>query len=133
MITYRSGESVSEFVKSHTGVQGWMGQYICLGIEIDGELKAGVVYDGYSGWDINMHMAIDDRRAVSRKTLKVAFTFPFITLACRRITGLVPSKNVKARRFDEHLGFVLEGVKKCALEDDDELIYGMVKENCRWI
>lgn len=110
-----------------------MGQYVTFGVEIDGVLQAGVVFDTYTGHDICMHVAVDSIRAVTRTTLKAAFTFAFKTLNCRRITGLVPAKNEKARRFDEHLGFVLEGKKKDAFEDDDELIYGMTKAGCRWL
>ena len=111
-----------------------MGQSIGFGIEIDGELQAGVVYDGFSGTDINMHVVVESLRAVNRKTLRAAFEFPFVTLKCQRVTGLVPSSNLAAQKFDEHLGFVLEGRKKNAFRNgDDELIYGLLKENCRWI
>lgn len=111
-----------------------MGQAVGIGIEIDGELKAGVVYDAYSGTDMNMHVVVESIRAVNRKTLKAVFEFPFITCNCQRVTGLVPSSNLAAQRFDEHLGFVLEGRKRNAFKNgDDELVYGMLKDDCRWL
>lgn len=133
-ILYRSDEAVSDWVLARIPkVEMWMGQYVPFGIEIDGVLQAGVVFDAYTGTDVNMHVAIDSMKAVTRKTLKAAFTFAFDTLKCQRVTGLVPAKNEKARAFDEHLGFVLEGCKKNAFNDDDELIYGMTRESCRWL
>lgn len=133
-ILYRSDEAVSDWVlKRIPKVKAWMGWYMPFGVEIDGVLLAGVVFDEYTGTDVNMHVAVDSMRAVTRSTLKAAFTFAFETLKCQRVTGLVPAKNVKARAFDEHLGFKLEGVKQCAFEDDDELIYGMTKDACKWL
>lgn len=139
MITFTSDREVGEWVRKRIpGIERWMDEYVCFGIVMPGQLgipviMAGVVYDAYTGHDINMHMAIDDMRAVNRKTLKAAFSFPFVTLNCLRVTGLVPSKNEKARSFDERLGFVLEGTKKFAFPDDDELIYGMYRDQCRWL
>lgn len=135
MITYTSGETVSVWMLERLPcVKRWMDQYVTFGVCIDGELKAGVVFDQYTGSDICMHVVVEDRRAVTREALKAAFSFPFVTLGCQRVTGLVPARNVKARRFDEGLGFVLEGIKKQAFEDgEDELIFGMLKEDCRWL
>jgi RimJ/RimL family protein N-acetyltransferase len=71
---------------------------------------------------------------LSRHFLKEAFRYPFEQLCVDRITGLVPARNLEAQRFDEHLGFVLEGRARRALPDgDDLLIYGMLREECRWI
>jgi len=31
------------------------------------------------------------------------------------------------------LGFTFEGVKEKALGDEDEVIFGMTRENCKWV
>ena len=55
-------------------------------------------------------------------------------VGCRRVTGLVHDNNHDARRFDEHLGFKQEGVlRKAAPDGDDMIVYGMLREECRWI
>ena len=61
------------------------------------------------------------------------FDYPFNQLGVNRITGLVAKKNKEARRFDEHLGFKYEGNMRHALADDDMLIYGMLKRECKWL
>ena len=73
------------------------------------------------------------RRWLTREFLFAIFDYPFNQLGVRRITGLVPKKNKDARRFDEHLGFEYEGNMRNALADDDMIIYGMLKEKCKWL
>jgi RimJ/RimL family protein N-acetyltransferase len=39
-----------------------------------------------------------------------------------------------ARKFDEHVGFIQEGVIRQAFEDgEDAILYGMLKSECKWI
>jgi len=105
-----------------------------LGLEKGGELVAVVVYDGFSEFDCNMHIASDGSSAWMNKSLLVsAFAYPFIQLKLNRVTGLVPSKNEAALKFDEHLGFEREGLHRKACGDDDLISLGMLKENCRFI
>ena len=55
-------------------------------------------------------------------------------LGCRRVTGYVPAANARARRLDEHLGFVYEGRLREALPDgQDVLVLGMLRRECRWL
>jgi RimJ/RimL family protein N-acetyltransferase len=65
--------------------------------------------------------------------LQFCFYYPFVQLGCRRITGLVPSVNLAARKFDENLGFVLEATLKDAHPEGDLLVYVMHKGDCRWL
>lgn len=105
-----------------------------LGLEKDGELVAVVVYDNFSQWDCNMHIASDGTASWMNKSLLVsAFSYPFIQLKLNRVTGMVPAKNRTALKFDEHLGFVREGVHLKACGDDDLISLGMLRENCRFI
>lgn len=105
-----------------------------LGLEKAGELVAVVVFDNFSEWDCNMHIASDGTAAWMNKSLLVsAFAYPFLQLNMRRVTGMVPAKNEIALKFDEHLGFVREGYHSHGCADDDLISLGMLKENCRFI
>lgn len=100
----------------------------------DGELSAVVVWDGFSEADCNIHVVSDgSRRWLNRKLMVAAFSYPFIQLRLRRVTGLVPAKNTAALAFNRRLGFVLEGVCRHALPDDDIVVLGMLREHCPWI
>lgn len=105
-----------------------------MGLERDGELVAVVVFDGFSSCDCNMHIASDGtKRWLNKELLLSSFAYPFTQLGLRRVTGLVPAKNDAALAFDQNLGFEFEGRCRHALADDDIIILGMLRENCRFI
>lgn len=106
-----------------------------LGLARRGEIVAVVVYDSFSSVDCCMHIASDGTTAWMNKALLVsAFAYPFIQLGLRRLTGLVPSTNEAALRFDEHIGFQREGYHPRAAPDGGDLIsLGLMRENCRFI
>lgn len=125
-------------------VMTWVGQRIDeddfgngvgIGLEQDGELIAGVVFNLYTGPSICMHVASEPgRRWMTRDFLFRCFAYPFLQLQCNRITGLVRMDNLDAQRFDEHLGFKKEGIlRKAASDGTDFILYGMLKEECRWL
>lgn len=105
-----------------------------IGWQEHGTLRAVTIYDGFSECDCNMHIASDGTgNWLRRAFLKASFSHPFLQWNLRRVTGLVPSKNHAALRFDLHLGFKQEGLIRHALPDDDIIVLGMLREDCRWI
>ena len=109
--------------------------FTAIGLLEDGELIAGVLFDEFTHFSIDMHVAaIPGRRWLTREYMGECFRYPFLQLGVQRITGRVPASNAAARRFDEHLGFTLEGRCRRALAGgEDLLIYGMLKDECRWL
>lgn len=108
---------------------------VAIGVEENGELIAGVVYNMYTGPSISMHVAaVPGKRWLTRDTLFRFFAYPFVQLECRRVTGLVREDNLVAQQFDEHVGFVREGLIRGACDDGQNMIlYGMLREECRWL
>ena len=114
-------------------VESWGEWFEAIGLEKDGELVAVVVYNLFSGADIAMHVAAEPgRRWMTRAFLRTVFRYPFVQLECRRVTGYVPASNADALRFDRHLGFKEEGRMREALPDDDVIVLGMLKRECRF-
>lgn len=105
-----------------------------IGLKRNGNIIAVTVFDGFSECDCNMHIASDNSgRWLNKDFLISSFAYPFIQLKLRRVTGLVPAKNESALRFDAHLGFEFEGRCRNALPDDDIIILGLLRENCKYI
>ena len=105
-----------------------------IGVIEDGEIVGGVVYSMYTGNGIMMNVASSNRRWLTRTFLRAAFAYPFKQLGCTRVSGLVRVDNADAQRFDEHLGFVREGLIRRGDDDGTDLIlYGMLREECRWL
>jgi RimJ/RimL family protein N-acetyltransferase len=115
-------------------VSSWGEWCEAIGLEEDGEPIAAVVYNQFSGADISMQVAaMPGRRWMTREFLRTVFRYPFVQLGCRRVSGFVPATNTDAQRFDEHIGFVREGLMREALETgEDVIVYGMLERECRW-
>lgn len=129
-----SPSRVFEFVRRHTPLQAVAGMK-GIGLEVDGELVAGVIYESFNGNNVWMHVAISDGgRHLTRSALRNCFDYPFNQMGVQRITGYVEASNTAARRFDEHLGFRQEAVLSGAASDGgDVIIYVMRREDCRYL
>lgn len=129
-----TGQRIVEWVAKRTNEYGNFGAAVGIGWERGGSLVAGVAYSDYNGVNMLMHVASDgSKRWMRREFLRVCFDYPFNQAKVRRVTGLVGEGNLAARRFDEHLGFVLETTLQDAHPSGDLLVYVMWKRNCRWL
>jgi RimJ/RimL family protein N-acetyltransferase len=133
-IVWFEQERVMRYVAARVDAETFK-DYAAIGLEQDGELIAGVVFDGKTGANIAMHVASNGTRHwMTPAYMAACFRYAFVHEKCNRITGLVRADNVDAQRFDEHLGFKREGQLRAACTDGTDLIiYGMLKEECRYI
>lgn len=122
---------VLRFVQQHIPLAACAGM-TAIGLERDGELVAGVIYEGFNGHNVWMHVAIPGR--ITPAYLRYCFHYPFIELDCKRVSGYVEASNTRARRFDEHLGFQQEATLRGAASDGgDVILYRMTREDCRYV
>lgn len=132
MLTF--GEHVCEWLAPRTGGSYYKGSGQGIGLEKDGELIAGVMFDNCTGRSVQMHVAaIPGRRWMTKEYLRVCFDYPFRQLGVCKIIGLVDSTNQDAMRFDLHLGFIEEAVIKDAGKHGDLHILSMTRQQCRFI
>lgn len=133
-LIYGDDDRLLPWAKDRIGIESFRRDAHTIGLERDGELVAVVVFDGFSECDCNMHLASDGTgKWMNKAILAAAFAYPFIQLRLNRVTGLVPSSNEKALALNEHLGFIREGLCRKALPNDDMIVMGLLRENCRWV
>ncbi|NIE87566.1 MULTISPECIES: GNAT family protein [Burkholderia] len=129
-------DEVMHFVASRTGEHRY-DDARSIGLAKNGELVAGVVFQGHNGPNLLMHFALGEgvsQHVITPAFVAAAFLYPFAMLGCRRVTGLVRVDNLEAQRLDENLGFVREGVMRGAAGDGtDFILYGMLRAECRFI
>jgi len=128
-------DHVFPFVSSRvTGLKRIDGM-AAIGLVKDGELVAGVIYEGFNGHNVWMHVgAVPGRSWLTRAYLSACFIYPFVQCGVGRVSGYVNASNLDARRFDEHLGFKEEArLKGAAPDGGDVIIYVMRKEDCRFL
>jgi len=107
----------------------------CIGIEKDGELVVGVMYDGYTGENgsISMHWRVDNPQSITRFFYWMAFDYPFNIAKVRRVNGLVDATNTHAIRVDEKLGFICEARLADYFPKGDALVFRMYKDECKFL
>lgn len=131
------GAGVVEWVAAHMRRGEGYGLSQGIGLQDDGALIAGVVYNEWNGVNINMHVAAIGKRWMTREYLWTCFDYPFNQCHVQRITAFVEDDNAAAIKFDEHLGFKYEASMKDAYEHDgkigDILLMCMRREDCRWL
>jgi RimJ/RimL family protein N-acetyltransferase len=113
----------------------WLpGRGSCIGLEEDGQVIAGVLFDSFNGASMCMHIAaIPGKRWLNREFLWLCFAYPFLQLRVNKVFGPVAEGNLQSRRFCEKLGFVLEATLSDAHPSGGLLIYSMTRSQCRWL
>ncbi len=106
---------------------------VCIARVEDGELWGGVVYQGYTGASISIHMAGFNPRWVNKDMIWVAFHYPFVQLGCKKLFGQVGLHNQKALELDLRLGFKEEARIADVYPEGDMVLLSMRLEDCKWL
>ena len=125
---------VGDWICRRTGGTFIPGSGKTIALVQDDRIIAAVLYDNFNGASIQMHVAAEPgARWMTRQYLFKCFDYPFRQLGCKLVLGLVAENNHAARRFDEHLGFKIQATLKDAHPCGALLIYGMKKDECKWL
>lgn len=106
-----------------------------IGLRRDGRLVAGVIYEGFNGCNMWVHLAGEPgARWMTRDYLRACFAYPFLVCGVQRLSGYVAASNLAARRLNEHFGYRVECTLEGAAPDGgDVLIYVMWRRDCRYV
>jgi hypothetical protein len=105
-----------------------------LGVVRRGQLVGGVVYHEFRGFDIQLSAAFDTADWCLPGTLRALWAHPFLTLGCVRATMIVGRKNRRARKLLMGMGMREEGLVRKGLDGvQDAVVYGMLRDECKWI
>lgn len=128
-------EMVLPFVQSLVPGLARVDGMSAIGLRRRGELIAGVVFEGFNGQNIWMHVgAAPGGRWLTRGYLRACFRYAFEICGVQRVSGYVEASNLGARRFDEHLGFREEARLVGAAKDGgDVLLYVMWRKDCPYV
>lgn len=112
--------------------------YEALGVVRDGQIIGAVLYTEYreiapGQHDIRMHCA-GEPGWLTKKTLRVFFSYPFEDLRCIRVTATVAQGNKRALNMNKRLGFQIEGcIRDGYGAGKDGLLLGLRRADCKWI
>jgi RimJ/RimL family protein N-acetyltransferase len=133
-LVYGRDQEVAKWVAQHAPhAENGFDKYVAIGVEKDGELVAGCVYNEFRGHSIHVSIASTTPRWATRSTLAAFFGYPFEQLQVKRLTAYTGKSMQSVRDFLERLGFKPEGCVRDGFADDDCMVYGMLRNECRWI
>lgn len=118
---------VAEFVGGEIGVI-FSPPLSCIGIEKDGEIIGGAVFNNYEGKDIHLSAA---GRGWTRGFLAEVGHYVYTVLDCQRMTVITAHPGVV--RLAERLGGQIEGCLRRHFQDgQDAFIVGILKHEYKW-
>lgn len=127
----KSSPEVGEWVCSQTGGGYHEARSNALGLERDGEIVAGVVYENWNGRSVVCHIAILGR--MTPAYLAAIYDYPFNVCGVDKIIVPVSSGNSKALRLVGKMGFTEEARIHNADTDGDIVFLTMARESCRFL
>lgn len=122
------------FLQNYAGVQ-FSNDLRLIGWVVDDQIHLVVGLNGFIGKVCQMHVAMAPGHEFSpRAMLDFVFKTAFITLDCWKVLGVVNSNNVKAMKYDLHLGF-REVLRFPRMHDDggDIVLLEMNADECKYI
>jgi RimJ/RimL family protein N-acetyltransferase len=107
-------ERVGAWVAEQVGQTAPWGGYYAMGVEMNGEITAGFVFNNFNDSNATCHIAVSRGSKAFLELLDHGWNYAFNVCKLRRLTGMVDADNVKALHLDKKIGFVEEAVMKQA-------------------
>lgn len=130
-LIYHADNEIREWLVSHSFPVN--GPCHTLGFARDGRLVGAVIYFHYNGQDMELGIYTTTPKWCSRRALSWIFAYPFLQCGCERVTVKVDVNDEKVCNFVQRLGFKREGLLRRAIPSGDSALYGLLREECRWL
>lgn len=133
MIVTRPIEPLWSFLNARLNVP-WSSDFRAIGVVQGGCLCAVAGYNVFTGRSCFMHIAIEDRTAVTRTFVREVFRYPFSQLGCRYVLATATGSNQSSVGQLKRLGFsVIDRLEETCLDGSDMLLLRMAHNECRWL
>ena len=126
-----NGERVGAWVARRIRGGSFEERSQAIGLECNGELVAGVIYENFNHKSIWCHIAVEGR--MTPTYLAAIFHYPFHTAQVDKIIVPVGSDNEESVRLVEKMGFSQEARIKEARPEGDLILYSLTREACRYL
>lgn len=109
----------------------WREGVTAIGLERDGALVAGAMFDYYNGASIVACVAVDG--PITREWLYRICHYAFVQLGVNVVLGIVAGDNVKSQTFCERFGFRLSATIPDADPSGAMHLYTLRRDQCRYL
>lgn len=126
------GDEVAAFVERQLGIKISEPKTVFGFVSDDKRPLCAVVANDYTGANVELTI-VANPGGITRGVLRHLANYAFGKLGCRRITVRIKSRNKLALKMAERFGFKYEHVAKHFFEDDDAVVFRMLKQDCAWL
>lgn len=102
-----------------------------IGLERNGELVAGVIYENWNHKSITAHIVIEGR--ITPSYLAAIFDYPFNVACVDKIIAPCAESNLESQKLLQNFGFTEEARIADAHPSGCLLIYTMARDACRFL
>ena len=132
MIEYHGTAEMLAWAENKIGLGSFGSDARAIGRRRDRKLVAVAVFGLFEPWGCEVAFAAE-RHWFCRDYTAAVFAYPFLQLGVERVTCRVAANNRPARMLVRALGFVPEGRQRRLDPENDRLMFGMLRSECRWI
>tara|TARA_R110000868_G_scaffold25231_1_gene98428 strand:- start:933 stop:1358 length:426 start_codon:yes stop_codon:yes gene_type:complete len=126
-----------EWLKPRAHMADYHDDFSYIAFVEDGNILGVLLFSDYDGHNIFVHLALDDPRCCQRRYIKWMFEYAFNQAKVERMTAMCLNGYERNEKLLSRTGFVKEGVVrkffKTASGVKDAALYGILKEECRWV
>ena len=126
-----SGPEVGLWVASQMNSSFSSATGTAIGLERDGSLVAGVMYENWNQRSITAHMAVTG--LLTRSFIGAIFRYAFVKCGVNKVILPISSGNAKSNKFAKNLGFVEEARLLDTDPQGDIILYTLKKDDCRFL
>ena len=125
-----SGPQVGEYVTAQTQGGFDVDRSVAIGLERDGKIVAGTVYENWNGVSVVCHIAWE---RVTPAYMAAVYDYPFNVANVDKIIGPISSNHTRALKLVTKMGFSEEARIKNAAPDGDIVFMTQTPERCRYL
>ena len=131
-------KSIGKYLKKKCHISADIGdKFSYIGFIENNKILGGFLFTDFDGHNIYVHLALESPRLFSRKHIRYVFDYGFRQINCGRMTAVCRNGYKRNERILSGTGWTKEGVIRQVMKIDNEFVdaavFGMLKEECKWI
>jgi len=107
--------------------------FVTLAILENRLVIAAAVFNNYQDSNIDLSVVFARPIALTRGHLRALFSYPFEQAKVSRISVRTRASNLRVRKQIRRLGFKPEGKQPLFYGNEDAMLYGMTRSDCKWL
>lgn len=102
-------------------------------LDQQGNILGVAVFSRFTTGNCEITVASSSPRFISKSFALAVAAYPFLQLACRRVTAIIAEDNIRSLKLAQRLGFQVEGTLRDWFPGGNAKILGLLRQDCEWL